>query len=86
MMNRDRRAFVVYVDLDPVPGVMYSQESAQTTLRRILNEAIPHYNPSVALAPNDIQPENSNYYCAVHGHQHYLEHDNSDYECQESQK
>ncbi len=50
-----RKAFVVYVDLDPVPGVFHTQESAQNALTHILRESIPHYNPMVSLAPLHMQ-------------------------------
>lgn len=52
-----RKAFLVYVDLDPVPGEMHTQESAQNVLRSILNHMIPAYNPIVSLAPREYQPE-----------------------------
>lgn len=55
-MYKTRRAFVVYVDLDPVPGTFHSQESAQNSIRGILLRAIPHYNPMVSLAPDHMQP------------------------------
>lgn len=47
----------MYVDLDPVPGVMHSQESAQHVIANLLVERIPHYKPTVSLAPVDLQPE-----------------------------
>lgn len=54
-----RKAFIVYVDLDPVPGTFHSQESAQNVIRGILNDRISHYNPMVSLAPTDLQPDNN---------------------------
>lgn len=51
-----RRAFVVYVDLDPVSGTMHSQESAQTVIQAVLSDRIEHYNPVVSLAPTHLQP------------------------------
>ena len=53
---RIRKAFVVYVDLDPVPSAMHTQESVQTVLGWILRKEIPHYNPVVSLAPSTLQP------------------------------
>lgn len=50
IMERERIKLEVYVDLDPVPGTFHSKESAQNTVRNILNSAIPHYNPTVNLA------------------------------------
>lgn len=54
-----RKAFVVYVDLDDIPGVMHTQESAQNALNGILQRTIPHYNPVVSLAPAELQPDKS---------------------------
>lgn len=54
-----RKAFIVYVDLDPNPGTMHSQESAQNVIRNVLYQRMPHYNPTVSLAPADIQPDDN---------------------------
>lgn len=51
-----RKAYVVYVDLDDVPGDFHSQESAQNVLNAILRDRIPQYNPMVSLAPEELQP------------------------------
>jgi hypothetical protein len=63
-VERERVAFVVYVDLDPVPGTFHSKESAQNVLGRILgrilNRSCPHYNPMVSLAPAELQPKKEN--------------------------
>ena len=56
-MERKRVAFVVYVDLDPVPGQMHSTESAQNIIRHILQDRLRPYNPIVSLAPEAAQPE-----------------------------
>lgn len=58
-MKRTRKAFIVYVDLDPVPGAFHTQESAQMHLSWMLREALAHYNPLVSIAPNELQPKNS---------------------------
>lgn len=55
-MKKVRKAFLVYVDLDPVPGTMHTQDSAQNVINRILQERIGHYNPIVSLAPESLQP------------------------------
>jgi hypothetical protein len=52
MTNADggrRAAFLVYVDLDPVPGTMHTEASAQTVIRSVLYQRMPHYNPRVFL-------------------------------------
>jgi hypothetical protein len=55
-----RKAFVVYVNLDPVPGTFHTQESAQNVIRGILEDRLPEsYNPMVSLAPAELQPENN---------------------------
>lgn len=59
-MEPTRKAFVVYIDLDEVPGVMYSQESAQNVIRQVLQDRLSPYNPTVSLAPAAMQPMRSN--------------------------
>lgn len=54
-MNRPRKAFLVYVDLDPLPGAMHTQETAQNHLNRILGEYFGSYKPTVSLAPHEAQ-------------------------------
>jgi hypothetical protein len=51
----ERKAFLMYINLDDLPGQMYSQESAQNALRAILNGRMAHYNPLVSLAPAHLQ-------------------------------
>lgn len=53
-------AFIVYVDLDPVPGEMYSKESAQNMLRNVILQGVPQFAPLISLAPSEFQPEYSN--------------------------
>lgn len=53
-----RKAFLVYVDLDPTPGEFHTQESAEHAIRSILVAAIGHYHPTIVLAPEEYQPEN----------------------------
>lgn len=56
-MSRDRVAFLVYLDLDPVPGEMHSTESAANALRSvIMNTGLMNYRPTIGLAPESIQP------------------------------
>lgn len=57
MNYKHRVAFVVYVDLDPMPGTFHSKESAQNVLRNIIHQRISHYNPTISLAPASVQPE-----------------------------
>lgn len=47
-MARERIMLEVWVDLDPVPGIFHTKESAQHCVRNILNNSIPHYNPTVS--------------------------------------
>lgn len=54
-----REAFIVYIDLDDMPGAMHSKESAQHTIATVLRSHIGHYRPLVSLAPNDLQPVNT---------------------------
>lgn len=59
LVRRVRKAFMVYVDLDPIPGMMHTKESAQSIIRTILYDRLGHYNPVISLAPNNLQPEPS---------------------------
>lgn len=52
----ERAAFVVYVDLDRVPGTMHSKDSARKVIGGILMNHIPHYHPMVSVAPAELQP------------------------------
>lgn len=54
--GRRRVSLILFVDLDPLPGSMYSQESAQNIIRFALRNRIEHYNPMVSLAPENLQP------------------------------
>lgn len=51
----NRKAFLLYVDLDDLPGAMHSKESAQHTISRVLRDRIGHYMPLVSLAPDSFQ-------------------------------
>jgi hypothetical protein len=59
-MEKIRKAYIVYVDLDPVPGAMHSKESAQHYIRMVLINSLGNYNPTVSLAPASLQSENDN--------------------------
>ena len=54
-MARERVALIVYVDLDPVPGVMHTADSAQQVISAYLINNINHYNPQVLVAPPTMQ-------------------------------
>jgi hypothetical protein len=56
-MERKRVKLAVYVDLDPVPGTFHSAESAQNTVRRLLKQSIPHYNPLVSIESYDTEQQ-----------------------------
>ena len=51
-LKRKRIKLVVEVDLDPIPGGMYSRESARVAVQAILNDRIKHYNPTVNRDPD----------------------------------
>lgn len=55
---KQRTALLVYVDLDPVPGAFHTERSARDNLAGLLDNAIGHYNPIVAYAPDSVQPPN----------------------------
>jgi len=42
-----RAAFVVIVDLDPIPGAFHTEKSAKENVEAILLNNIPHYHPVV---------------------------------------
>lgn len=46
-MDRHRITLTIQVDLDPVPGTMHTRASAEQIIQGILNNTIPHYNPTV---------------------------------------
>lgn len=50
-----RAAYLVYIDLDPKPGMMHSQESVQNVIRNVLFQSIGCQKPTVSLAPRDLQ-------------------------------
>lgn len=50
-MERINVRLVVTVNLDPVPGVFHSIESARQCVQNILNESISHYDPRVYIEP-----------------------------------
>jgi hypothetical protein len=56
--GRMRACFAVFVNLDPVPGVFHTQESAQNVIRGLFTGRIAHYNPMVSLGPASIQFDN----------------------------
>lgn len=52
-------ALLVYVDLDPIPGPFHTGESAANNVRGILEKEIDLYKPRVELAPDNLQPTNT---------------------------
>lgn len=54
MIYVKRAAFLVYLNLDPVPGEMHTKESAESILQAVVNDRLSHYNPHVSLAPASI--------------------------------
>lgn len=45
--KRTRIKLTVEVDLDPVPGVFHTAESARECVQSLLENGIPFYNPTV---------------------------------------
>jgi hypothetical protein len=58
--DRTRKAFVVYLDLDPVPGVMHVEDNARFMAERVLTSILTTYNPKVHHAPDELQPKEGN--------------------------
>jgi hypothetical protein len=54
---RTRKTFVVQLDLDPVPGVMHVEDNARFMAERVLTSVLPHYDPAVHIAPDELQPQ-----------------------------
>lgn len=52
-----RKAFVVHIDLDPVPGDMHTEISAQACVKYVLSSRVQAYRPSVYEAPANLQPD-----------------------------
>lgn len=50
IVEKDRIKLEVYVTLDPVSGVFSTKESARDIVDAILNDRIPHYQPSTFIA------------------------------------
>jgi len=48
-MPRKRITLTVEVELDDVPGVFHEPESAQRVIQDILENSIPHYEPTVTI-------------------------------------
>lgn len=57
---RTRKAYVVYLDMDPVPGVMHVPDNARFMLQRVLNVALSSYAPEIYHAPEEFQPKEGN--------------------------
>lgn len=51
-----RKAFLVTIDLDPTYGSMHTPENVQANLYGLLDNLLGHYNPTVTLAPDELQP------------------------------
>ena len=58
-MSRKKVAFIVYVELDEMPGTMHTKQSAQDVIRNVLYQRMPSYKPTVIIAPKELQPERS---------------------------
>lgn len=47
MFGAKRVTLTVEVDLDPIPGAFHTIENAAEHVQRMLDHAVPHYNPKV---------------------------------------
>lgn len=47
MLDRDRIAMIVFIDLNPLAGPFHTKESARQQVEAMLLTKIPHYNPVV---------------------------------------
>lgn len=50
----------IYVNLDPLPGLFHTPESARRTVEGVLKTLIPHYSPKVYLATDPVAMETLN--------------------------
>lgn len=55
--ERSRKAYLIQVNLDPSPGVMYTEGSAVTMIDRVMGSTITSSCPQVYLAPDELQPK-----------------------------
>lgn len=59
-MERTRVKLAVYVDLDPVPGLFHTADSARNAIGNMLQDAVPHYNPMVSIESRDTREDSPN--------------------------
>lgn len=45
-----RSRLIVQIDLDPVPGWGHAADDHRALVQGLLDEAVPHYNPSVKVS------------------------------------
>jgi hypothetical protein len=48
-LSKTRSRLVVEIDLDPIPGWGHTAEDHRALVQRQLDEAVPHYNPTVTV-------------------------------------
>ena len=53
-MKRKVAVLVITVELDSVPGIFNSPESAAETVKQILENSIGHYSPVVSLVSEPV--------------------------------
>lgn len=51
-----RKAYVIHVDLDPMPGDMHTEQSAYECVKYVLSQRLRSYKPDVFPAPANLQP------------------------------
>ena len=49
VFSKPRSRLVVEIDLDPVPGWGDNADDHRALVQRLLDEAVPHYNPTVTV-------------------------------------
>lgn len=64
-MPHKKVALIVYIDLDPIPGVMHTEDSAREVVSAHLTNAMNHYNPRVLVGPPHMQMPSGSYVTQV---------------------
>lgn len=49
-MPRERITLIIGIDLDPTPGAFHTKRDMERQVQQLLDQALPHYNPGVAVS------------------------------------
>lgn len=49
VFSKPRSRLTVEIDIDPVPGWGDNSDDHRALVQRLLDEAVPHYNPTVTI-------------------------------------